>query len=58
MKKINWTSPPSWTKITTIEMHTAGEPLRIPIEGLPEIKGNSILEKRRYFRDNFDHIRT
>ena len=25
--------------------------------GLPEIKGNTILEKRRYFRDNLDFIR-
>lgn len=38
-------------------MHTGGEPLRIPIEGLPEIKGDSILAQRRYFKDNFDDIR-
>lgn len=39
-------------------MHTGGEPLRVLVDGLPEIKGESILEKRRYFRDHFDHIRT
>lgn len=39
-------------------MHTGGEPLRIFMDGLPEIKGTSILEKRRYFKDNFDFIRT
>ncbi len=38
-------------------MHTAGEPLRIITSGLPVIPGNTILEKRRYFRDNLDHIR-
>ena len=47
-----------WTKITTIDMHTGGEPLRIYTGGLPEIKGNTILEKRRFFRDHYDHIRT
>jgi trans-L-3-hydroxyproline dehydratase len=46
-----------WHKITTVEMHTGGEPLRIFTGGLPEIPGNSILEKRRYFRDHLDHIR-
>lgn len=39
-------------------MHTGGEPLRIIIDGLPKIPGNSVLEKRRYFREHYDHIRT
>ncbi len=39
-------------------MHTGGEPLRVIIDGLPEIKGKTILEKRRYFKENLDHIRT
>jgi len=39
-------------------MHTAGEPLRIIVNGLPEIKGGTILEKRRYFMENLDFIRT
>lgn len=39
-------------------MHTGGEPVRIPVEGLPEIKGNSVLEMRRYFRDHLDRLRT
>ncbi len=47
-----------WKKITTIDMHTGGEPLRIYTGGLPEISGDTILEKRRYFRDHLDHIRT
>jgi len=46
-----------WSKITTIDMHTGGEPLRIFTGGLPEVKGLNILEKRRYFRDHLDHIR-
>jgi len=55
---LTWQPPDHWLKIKTIDMHTGGEPLRVFIAGLPEIKGKTILEKRRYFRDNFDHIRT
>ena len=43
--------------ITTTEMHTGGEPFRIVESGLPEIKGKTILEKRRYVRENLDFIR-
>lgn len=43
--------------IKTVEMHTGGEPLRIITEGYPQIPGDSILEKRRYVRDNLDHLR-
>lgn len=50
--------PPSWPVITTIDMHTGGEPLRVITGGLPQIEGNTILEKRRYFREHFDYIRT
>ena len=47
-----------WSKITTIDMHTGGEPLRIYTGGIPEIPGKSILDKRRFFRDNLDYVRT
>jgi len=53
-----WEAPKDWLKIKTIDLHTGGEPLRVFTHGLPEIKGNTILEKRRYFRDNYDYIRT
>ncbi len=54
----DWKPPESWRVIETLDGHTAGEPLRLFISGLPEIPGNTVLEKRRYFRDNFDHLRT
>jgi len=54
----NWKPPKNWQVITTIDMHTAGEPLRVYTDGLPTIKGNTILEKRKYFKENFDYIRT
>jgi proline racemase len=59
MKKvIQWEPDPGWLQLETIEMHTCGEPLRIITSGLPEIPGSTMLEKRRYFREHFDHIRT
>ena len=54
----NWSSPNDWLKIKTIDAHTAGEPLRIILEGLPQIKGRTILEKRKYMKENIDHLRT
>ena len=38
-------------------MHTGGEPLRVIIDGLPPIEGRTVLEKRRYFREHYDHLR-
>jgi len=48
----------NWLKISTIDMHTCGEPLRVFTEGLPDIPGKTILEKRKYFMENLDNIRT
>ncbi|HZI47696.1 MAG TPA: proline racemase family protein, partial [Pyrinomonadaceae bacterium] len=53
-----WQPPSDWTRITTIDMHTGGEPLRVFTSGLPVIEGTTVLEKRRYFREHYDHIRT
>lgn len=50
--------PQDWLNIKTIDMHTGGEPLRVIISGFPELKGNSILEYRRFIKDNYDHLRT
>ncbi|MFZ1807939.1 MAG: proline racemase family protein, partial [Cyclobacteriaceae bacterium] len=52
----NW-QPSNGLRITTIDAHTGGEPLRIITGGLPEIKGDTILEKRRYMKENIDYIR-
>lgn len=54
----DWNPPKDWQAITTIDAHTAGEPLRIITGGMDEIPGDSILEKRRYAQENLDHLRT
>ncbi|HVJ54651.1 MAG TPA: proline racemase family protein [Aliidongia sp.] len=41
----------------TVDMHTAGEPVRIVTEGYPALAGATLLERRRDARARFDHIR-
>ena len=53
----DWRPSEHWTRLTTIDMHTGGEPLRVIVDGLPPIEGKTVLEKRRYFREHYDHLR-
>jgi proline racemase len=55
--KLKWEPPSDWIQITTIDAHTAGEPFRLVTSGFPPILGPTLLAKRRYVRDNFDHLR-
>jgi proline racemase len=47
-----------WLQIKTIDLHTGGEPLRVILEGFPKLKGNSVLDYRRYCKENYDLLRT
>lgn len=52
-------SPPQdWLQIKTIDMHTGGEPLRVIVDGFPELKGDSVLAYRRYCKEHYDQLRT
>ena len=53
-----WQPPGGWMRVQTLDMHTGGEPLRVFVSGLPPLAGNTVLEKRRFFRDHYDYIRT
>lgn len=44
--------------IETIDMHTGGEPLRVILNGMPELKAESVLEARGIMQDMHDHLRT
>lgn len=44
--------------IRTIDAHTAGEPLRLVVEGFPGVEGTSMMEKRAWLREHHDHLRT
>ena len=44
-------------RISTTDVHVAGEPLRVITHGFPEPAGSTILEKRRYCETHLDHLR-
>ncbi len=45
-------------RITTIDVHVAGEPLRVVTGGFPVLPGNTVLDKRRVARGQYDYLRT
>ncbi len=44
-------------KLTVVDMHTGGEPVRIVTGGYPPIPRGTILQKRAWVRENLDHLR-
>ena len=52
----NWRAPEHWQKITTIDAHTAGEPFRVITSGFPSPEGETILAKRRFVKEKYDHL--
>ena len=44
-------------EVRTLDYHTGGEPLRIITAGLPDLPGDTVLQRRRYMRENLDHYR-
>ena len=44
-------------RVSTVDYHCAGEPFRIVLAGAPELKGSTILEKRRWALENCDQVR-
>ncbi len=57
LKLVDWHPPQSWRRISTIDAHTAGEPFRVIVDGVPVPLGDSILDRRRWAREHLDHIR-
>ncbi len=41
----------------TIESHTMGEPTRIILEGFPDMMGSSMMEKKKFLGEHYDHYR-
>jgi len=58
LSKTKFKAPSHWLQIKTIDMHTGGEPLRVIIEGFPELKGNSVLDYRKHCKEYYDYLRT
>ena len=57
MNSSSYTPPEGADVIRTIDVHAAGEPLRVIVEGLPPVPGDSMLEKRRYAQEHLDALR-
>ncbi|MGH8595466.1 MAG: proline racemase family protein [Gammaproteobacteria bacterium] len=53
-----WNPPADWPRITTIDAHTEGEPFRVITSGFPDLPGDTMLARRRYAKEHFDHLRT
>lgn len=45
------------TEYLAIDMHTCGEPLRVILTGIPELKSTSILAKRKELQEKHDQLR-
>lgn len=43
--------------ISTVEVHTGGEPFRIVTSGMPRLRGNTIVERRKWLLEHADDIR-
>lgn len=41
----------------TIDSHTMGEPTRIITGGFPKLVGNTMMERKKYLEENYDHYR-
>lgn len=54
---VEWQPPADWTTVETIDTHTGGEPLRVVLNGLPPLAGDTLLEKRRYMERKLDAYR-
>jgi len=44
--------------LSTIDFHTAGIGMRLLTSGLPRLPGATIADKRRWFQEHFDDVRT
>lgn len=52
-----WEPPSDWTRLVVIDSHTGGEPFRVVLEGLPDIPGSTMLERRRHAEQHLDDLR-
>lgn len=44
--------------IYAVDSHTMGEPTRVVVGGIPNVPGKTMMEKKHYLEQHYDHIRT
>lgn len=52
-----WVPPEDWTSVRAVDAHTEGEPLRVVLDGYPDLGAGPILERRRRARRDHDGLR-
>lgn len=60
MQHHDWALPAraaAWRRLRTIDLHTAGEALRVVVQGLGEVPGADMLAKRRHAQRELDDVR-
>jgi len=57
LRALDWSPPAHWDRIRVIDAHTGGEPFRVVIDGLPEIPGDTVLDRLRHASRHLDHYR-
>lgn len=54
---LSWSPPNDWQRVVVVDAHTGGEPFRVVVEGLPEIPGDTVLDRRSHAQVHLDHLR-
>jgi proline racemase len=52
-----WRPPEGWRRVSVIDAHAAGEPLRVVTSGVEPIPGDTIVAKRKWAREHLDGLR-
>ena len=52
-----WEPPDDWRRVSVIDAHAAGEPLRVVTAGVDPIPGDTIVAKRTWAREHLDELR-
>jgi proline racemase len=53
-----WCVPSHWLRITAIDVHTEGEPLRVVTGGVPPLHGDSMQAQYDYAMEHLNYVRT
>jgi trans-L-3-hydroxyproline dehydratase len=53
----SWAVTERWTRFSTVDAHTAGEPFRVVTSGWPPLPGDTIVARRRHAMEHHDHLR-
>jgi trans-L-3-hydroxyproline dehydratase len=53
----DWQPPGDWRRVSIVDAHAAGEPLRVVTGGLDPIPGETIVAKRKWAREHLDELR-